>query len=407
MSIFEAIEKNDIEKVKELISKSKFPINIKNKEGETPLISASRKLNRKIIELLLKHPKINVNATTKDNWSALHYLCSKEVGQNLSLIKLLLAKPEININVQNGNGDTALHIIFDRDIISTNDFKNNIFKIIELFLFNSNLDLNLIDSYNYDTPLSKLISMYNFSEERVNLNKCIELLLSNKNLDINKKIRNKISYFSLLVNNNYMDIAKKLLGNPELEVNGKDIEYAIQSIYSPSIELVSLLLNKTQTFSLNKYILFNLLSKKDIDMFQFFISNPVLVNKIDINTKNEYYENAVIHLICTEDYSEILKILLTIPNIDVNVLNDQGSSPLLLACSYNRIENVRLLLSHPEIKIDFDYNDRSSYSEDSELMILEDDDTLSSYNLKIRKLLKSHSLLHNNTLNSILDSIKD
>ena len=406
MSIFQAIEKNDIEQVKQLISKSKFPINIKNKKGETPLISASRKLNRKIIELLLKHPKINVNATTKDNWSALHYLCSKEVGQNLSLIKLLLAKPEININVQNGNGDTALHLVFDRDHYNE-DFTNNTFKIVELFLFNSNLDLNLIDSYNYDTPLSKLISLYKFSEERVNLYKCIELLLSNKNLDINKKIRNKISYFSLLVNNNYMDIAKKLLGNPELEVNGKDIEYAIQSIYSPSIELVSLLLNKTQTFSLNKYILFNLLYKKDIDMFQFFISNPVLVNKIDINNKNEYYENAVIHLICLEDYSEILKILLTIPNIDVNMKNNQGNSPLYLACNHNRIENVRLLLAHPEIKIDFDYNHRSSYSEDSEMMILEDDDTLSSHNLKIRKLLKSHSLLHNNTLNSILDSIKD
>jgi len=398
MDIFEAIKNNEIEEVKKIISKPKFNINKKNSKGETPLILAvnSYRLNRDIIKLLLEHPKIDVNVKNQNGWNALHYLCKKELNRNLDLIKIILSKPNIDVNAQNGNGDTALHLIFNEGL------KKNTFEIVKLLLSHPDIDLSITNEDDLHTPLSQLISGHYYSEEDIYNSKCIELLLSNKNLDVNKQIQNKISLFSLLIKSKYIDIAKKLLNNPELELSNIDIN---NTILSSSIELLSLVINKKPEFSLWDDILIEIFENHDFNMFDFLITNPVFKDKININATDSYHKNTILHLVCYGGYYEnsyeALKIILSFNDIEVNKLNLLGNSPLIIACESNKIEHVKLLLSHPNIKIDFNYNDISLYLKQNEDF---EEDT---YNLKIRQLLKNYSLSHNKNLKNILDSIEN
>lgn len=71
-TITEAIEKGDINKVKQLIQLNASNLNIKNQNGETPLIFACIK-NQSDIALLLINNGANVNVTDKNGYTPLHY----------------------------------------------------------------------------------------------------------------------------------------------------------------------------------------------------------------------------------------------------------------------------------------------------------------------------------------------
>lgn len=126
-------------------------INYRTNKDEGPihiytsaLIEAIPK-STKIIELLLNHPKIDVNITDEDGNTPLHLLCERNT--EINKIKLLLNHPNININAQNKRGNTPLHI---------NLCKGNI-KISELLLENPGIDVN-IQNYREETPIMNFFS---------------------------------------------------------------------------------------------------------------------------------------------------------------------------------------------------------------------------------------------------------
>ena len=130
-NLFYWAKKNDINKVKEAITKLKDNnyIDNRNINGDTALIIASRAEKLEIVDLLIKN-KANINLKTNNGNTAL--MIASNSG-NLDIVDLLI-KNKANINLKNNNNDNAL-ILASRSMTSNTN-------IVEL-LINAGSELNI------------------------------------------------------------------------------------------------------------------------------------------------------------------------------------------------------------------------------------------------------------------------
>ena len=73
---------------------------------------------------------------------------------------------------------------------------------------------------------------------------------------------------------------------------------------------------------------------------------------------NKYYGTTLLYTACVEGHNEIVKLLLSHPNIDVNKDN-KGATPLYVGCSRGHIEIVNSLLTHTNIDVNKDFNGKT------------------------------------------------
>ena len=129
--LLEACLEGSIEKVKKSLKKSFFnngaDINVKNKDGNTPLIISTLHKQFEIINLLLSN-QVDVNLPGNNQLCAIHI--AAKLG-NLNILKALI-NSSADLNVKNKDGNTPL-------IIST---LHKQFEIINLLLSNQ-VDVNL------------------------------------------------------------------------------------------------------------------------------------------------------------------------------------------------------------------------------------------------------------------------
>jgi ankyrin repeat protein len=96
-NLTDAIENNDIDEVKSIISKNNKILNNKNTHGDTPLNVACYEGNLEIVKLLLNNGADVNNTNSHMNFSPLSVLCycrdfSKD---NLEVLKYLLSIPNV------------------------------------------------------------------------------------------------------------------------------------------------------------------------------------------------------------------------------------------------------------------------------------------------------------------------
>jgi ankyrin repeat protein len=74
----------------------------------------------------------------------------------------------------------------------------------------------------------------------------------------------------------------------------------------------------------------------------------LLVNGIDYTLKNDHgaYKDTAMHIAAYYNKKHCLELLLNIPNIDINILNNKNESPLFDACKNNSIDCVKLLIDN-------------------------------------------------------------
>ena len=172
-SLFEAIEKDELEKVRSIITYG-LDLSSTNEDGYTPLLWASSKSsNPNIISLLLDNGAY-VNEKDSDGWTPL--MRASAFNENPEIVQILLDNGA-DVNEKGDNGETALFksIIFNR---------NN--KIIQL-LIDSGADVNIVDELGY-TPLMEVpfrLLMMSI-DDNIDKNEVIDLLLT-AGADINAK----------------------------------------------------------------------------------------------------------------------------------------------------------------------------------------------------------------------------
>lgn len=101
--LFEAIEYNNIEKVKQLLD-SGLSVNVKDNDDMTPLHVATYKGYTDIVELLIER-HADVNTQDYKGWTPLHYAA---YNAKSNCIKILL-KAGADNKIKNNIGITPLH----------------------------------------------------------------------------------------------------------------------------------------------------------------------------------------------------------------------------------------------------------------------------------------------------------
>ncbi len=78
----------------------------------TPLMSACSGNHVFIIKRLFCHPGFNINATNRENETALAYMCRMNFSFSFAIVRLLLTHPDIDVNIPDKKGRTAITYTF-------------------------------------------------------------------------------------------------------------------------------------------------------------------------------------------------------------------------------------------------------------------------------------------------------
>ncbi|ORX86697.1 ankyrin [Anaeromyces robustus] len=254
-------------------------INMKNKNGYTPLMIAIFKRNYECIKSLLSS-KYNLDINMIDKNGNTPLMMTIMEYEDLSEFMDLFIEKGANKDLVNKNNDTALHIAC----------KNNLNEVIPKLITEKNINMKNKDGY---TPLMIAINERNYE--------CIKTLLSNKyNLDIN--IVDKKGNTPLM-----MTIMKD-----------EDISEFIDLFIEKGTNKD--LINKNQSSALHiacKYNNYKIISK--------------LITEKNINMKNKDGYTPLMIAINNKNYECIKSLLSSKHNLDINIVNNDGNSPLMMA----------------------------------------------------------------------------
>jgi len=198
-----------------LLSKNPFLVNAQDEKGETFLSYAIKRNNKKIINLILSSPLLNLNYVDKNDNTYLHLAV---IQQNLEAIRLLIKKG-MPINSVNKDGNTALHLAYYLNFVdiincllafnADVNIKNNKGLIPEEITPTNDIskiagfDVSMNLEVTYDDEL-KFDKKYKTMEVNHSIKRIIQKKNSNKNNNNNILFENKIikKKFSKNFNNN-------------------------------------------------------------------------------------------------------------------------------------------------------------------------------------------------------------
>ena len=162
------------ETVRLLLAHGDIQANIRNEKGQTALHLAARRKATEAMQLLLAHGDIQVNVRDKEGRTALHNAAEKHWTQGM---RLLLSQEDIQVNIRDYQGSTALHVAIERWELQWELELLDAPKIdvAELFLARGDVDVNTRDMDGY----SPLYHAVHSGEPNV-----VRLLLTREDLEI-------------------------------------------------------------------------------------------------------------------------------------------------------------------------------------------------------------------------------
>ena len=101
---------NHVLVLKLLLEQPGIDLNLADKQENTALTHATIRGHIEAAKLLLNDPRLDVNWMNSTGFGALHKAAMKEKG-NVKMLELLLAHPRVNVNCKKGPyGTTVLHV---------------------------------------------------------------------------------------------------------------------------------------------------------------------------------------------------------------------------------------------------------------------------------------------------------
>ena len=322
------------------------------KKYGTALTNAVEENNIEMVDLIIKHPSFD---KTK---SLFNVAVAKAVySNNIEIMKKLLEFNNNDLNITDIDGNDLLYyavINLNQEVLIEllTNYDSKQFDILKAFIgsyskSNINYDWNLVIDEN-TFSLKDRFEIRNEEEEEVAENNDVpekspvdimtilyDFDLEHDHLiDFSKLLPNGNSFFTIINHRNSFinEVVHFLLEkgvDPNLpdKFNVYPLEYAIRN---NSDEFVTELLNSNE-IDYSKKILF----KKN----EFFFGSPIFMNDPKVN---DVYYMSYLHLAACSSV-QILQDFLSRNAIDVNITDDMGQTPLMLACKYCRKENVRRL----------------------------------------------------------------
>ena len=337
-----------LEKIEEGVS-----VNDRGTDYNTPLIVACDNGKTKVVEKLLEHPDIDVNARNVHGTTALMAVCRSK-SDNTAIAEKLLNRPEIDVNIKNRDKVTALiwaccagktkivEKLIDRPDIDVN--AQNITggtalmfaaflgfaDIAEKILKHPDVDVNLKDNKGKtasdyaDAKIAGMIKSYQKGIDKRGINKDsdykIGVGINEYVAEVNKRDNDGNTALMLASFYGWTDEVKKLLADPEIDVNMRH--------------------------STGDTALMDACSNGNTEVVEQLLQHP----KIDVNAQNREGFTALMYA-ANRDNAKIAEKLINHPDIDVNAQNEYGNTALIIASYYGNTKAAEKLLQHPNIDI--------------------------------------------------------
>ena len=302
------ISTNDI--IDELLKSKKFNVNYKDECGNTPLLIAVSNNKINTFTRLLEEPNIDVN-------------CKDSLG-NTPLIKCFYDKKTQMLYHLLGRDDTDINV---KDKLGEDILK------IAIKLSYNEMILQILDNHKFDLLSLKDLNNYfidcitHYSIDKAVTDK-LSLLV-----DINYQDSYNNTALHYTIFNSNVDKMESILRNPNVDLNLINISgmnCLMVACAKSSYDCLLRLLNKIKTLDNDKFLGI-------------------------LNQTNKNGENAL--FIALKNSHEALVILLLEYDIDVNIQDVKGYTPLIWTIVNKNYSLTKLLLNHPKIDInqtDFD-----------------------------------------------------
>lgn len=385
--LFIAIEKNNFEIVKALVSYEKTNVNIQckifadidynlksekkwddwpklNEYGEiiyiliSPLFLAISQKNDKIIKLLLSNESIDINQLSmfyrysneryefqEDNTrfevskNPLHFAIEKEY---IDIVKLLLQSKKIDVNSLKiyktyGNNDeeyTNWLEITEQTPLHIAVIKKNV-EIIKLLLNNNEIDVNILQTNENGSISFNDLNKWIDSDYSIYSN-------TSENIDFLECKTRKMSELHLAILNENIEIIKLLLSNKKTDVNLRceitDKNYFLEEHWKGKMDKETVEKKTPLQMAIEKNnigIINLLLAQKmiDININSYFSSSHCKFSdrKCDGIDENDIEDEfTALHFTVSKGNIEIIKLLLAHKTININSKDKLGRKPIEL-----------------------------------------------------------------------------
>ncbi|EAX90120.1 hypothetical protein TVAG_078320 [Trichomonas vaginalis G3] len=324
-----------------LLRHPEINVNIVDSEGQSPLHWAAIKGLPDVIAALLSHPEINVNCRNNDGDSPLHLASMKG---NTFAVRALLENPNINVNIPDDSDATPLYLAAENGNTS----------VVKLLMEHPGIDLNKPDNFG-GTPL---IAACGPNDN--NMKETIEQLLSSKDIDADVvSQRGSIALHAVCENGSHDEVL--LVAKRTSNLNAQDgfmwtPLHTASSVGNASAIEALLELPGVKTDipdSTGKTPLFwAVASARDSEVGDAKESVKRLLPVSDVNHKDDEQQTVLHTCANIDDESDILELLISKDDVDVNVTDKVGRTPLHIAVKSKSLKNVDLLLNKSDIKMD-------------------------------------------------------
>jgi ankyrin repeat protein len=215
--LFDAINKKNIDKAKELLKNPEVDVNYQDEVGDSALHLATKNELIDIIKILFEHPKINVNIKNKLGYSPVFYLLDLYVYKDIDgIIKDGMSNKTINLDIlklylDNKNIDYLLesnknHNFFEK--LSAYNPSNVVYDII---LNNPNIDPNAPYFFDRYTFLLFAIEFNNIT--------LLKYLINHQLVNVNLGLKNNDTAIELAAKKGNVDAVKLLLESPRFKMS--------------------------------------------------------------------------------------------------------------------------------------------------------------------------------------------
>lgn len=329
-ALYYAIENANMEIFDWLYSDPAIDIGISDLEGNTSLFHAVKKSNTNMIYKLLSLNSLNLNAINNCNQNILNYVLYKKYYETKNTIPLsgggsdeYASYPDCyNALMSEKSYGISMNEITSKAIDNDN-------KLVT-FLIKKNIELNSFDVYDK----SILMHVIDNKDKLV-----FNALLSSQNLDVNAQNDEGETYLMYLFKK-----IDKTQNNINKMNNSDDTHgYFIPQGYSKSL---SSSLMQPMMNSIKSPLGIDKSSKLDNDQNAFLIFFMQLLDHPKMNINACDYTNATL-LSYVADYTHInlLSKILKCKDINVNIQNNIGITPLMTLINKNSWNNAKLLIS--------------------------------------------------------------
>ena len=402
--------------IHKFITKDSVDLNIQDKDGKTALHYAVEKDNADVVKSLVSS-RIDINTRDKDGQTPLHYAARHEKLQYVEIFRnRQLCKTYADLDIKDNDGKTPIYYAVEKDnvdivrsfiiskLINLNTKDNRSFNVLSYAMPKSKCE-KLLEArgVNRILPNGEEVIPVLQAIKNNDCEECVKIIKT-ENFKPNFKDENGKTVLHWAIEKNFLEIITLLVNNPKTKLEIEDeegltpLDYAIKS---NNTKLALSFINQRSRPIARRYIqvannlheaakmgnievVKALLLRKDLvhltkdssesynsscnDYMPYIIAIAIANNHSDtailllekgVMYPQSFIKNApkLLHSAARKGQVDTIEVLLKL-GYDINYLDENGQTPLMLAVQSQSLEAIKEMIESPKV----DINRRDKYN---------------------------------------------